>query len=59
MPGSLEDALLALERDHDFLIRGMSSPKTLWTPVILQASSRDRRGAPAPHPYEFALYYDV
>ncbi|HME62119.1 MAG TPA: hypothetical protein VKH62_12820 [Candidatus Binatia bacterium] len=28
MPSSLDQALDALEKDHDFLLKGMRSPKT-------------------------------
>jgi glutamine synthetase len=59
-PGSLEEALQALERDHDFLLRG-----DVFTEDVIEAWIKykmDREVKPMalrPHPYEFALYYDV
>jgi glutamine synthetase len=58
-PGSLEEALDCLERDHDFLLRG-----DVFTVDVIEhwlAWKRDREIAPMrlrPHPYEFCLYYD-
>jgi glutamine synthetase len=59
-PGSLEEALLALENDHDFLLRGDVFTKDLienWVEY-----KRDKEVKPMalrPHPYEFMLYYDA
>jgi len=59
-PGSLEEALLALEADHDFLLRG-----DVFTSDVLEhwvKHKREEEIAPMrlrPHPYEFCLYYDV
>jgi glutamine synthetase len=59
-PQSLEEALLALEADHDFLLQG-----DVFTPDVLEHSVKHKREeeiAPMrlrPHPYEFSLYYDV
>jgi glutamine synthetase len=59
-PGSLEDALHALERDHDFLLRG-----DVFTEDVIDAwigYKMDKEVKPMalrPHPYEFGLYYDV
>jgi len=58
-PGSLDEALDALERDGDFLLRG-----DVFTDDVLATWikwKRDREIAPMrlrPHPYEFCLYYD-
>ncbi len=60
MPGSLEDALRNLERDHQFLLKG-----GVFTEDLLEAwigYKRTREVDPLrlrPHPYEFFLYYDV
>ena len=60
MPGSLEDALDALERDHGFLLKG-----DVFTEELLRAYVDSKRSKEVdavrlrPHPYEFALYYDV
>jgi glutamine synthetase len=59
-PGSLDEALDALERDGDFLLRG-----DVFTDDVLATWikwKRDREIAPMrlrPHPYEFCLYYDA
>jgi glutamine synthetase len=59
-PGSLEDALHALERDHDFLLRG-----DVFTEDVIDAwigYKMDKEVKPMalrPHPFEFGLYYDV
>ncbi len=59
-PGSLEDALRALERDHDFLLRG-----DVFTTDVIEAWTSykiDKEVKPMalrPHPFEFGLYYDV
>jgi glutamine synthetase len=59
-PGSLTEALQALERDHDFLLRG-----DVFTEDVIEAWIRYKMEkevkpmALRPHPYEFGLYYDV
>lgn len=59
-PGSLGEALDALEADHDFLLAG-----EVFTPDILERWVRFKREQEAvqvairPHPYEFLLYYDI
>ncbi len=59
VPGSLPEALAALEADHDFLLKG-----DVFTPDVLDAHiafKRSREIDPVrlrPHPYEFYLYYD-
>ena len=59
-PASLEEALAALESDHDFLLRG-----DVFTDDVVAtwlAWKRDREITPMrlrPHPYEFCLYYDL
>jgi glutamine synthetase len=58
--GSLEAALEALEQDHDFLTKG-----DVFTQDVIDtwlAYKREREVDAIrlrPHPYEFALYYDV
>ena len=60
MPGSLEEALNALEDDHGFLLKG-----DVFTEELLENYINYKRRAEAdavrlrPHPYEFALYYDI
>ena len=58
-PGSLEGALEALDRDHNFLTApGVFSPDFIqnWIQYKLDAEVNPVRLRP--HPYEFALYYD-
>ncbi|HPF70771.1 MAG TPA: type I glutamate--ammonia ligase [Candidatus Krumholzibacteria bacterium] len=58
LPRSLADALDALERDHQFLMRGDVFPESLirrWLELKqdeIQAINR------RPHPYEFTMYFD-
>jgi len=60
VPGSLEEALAALEADHDFLFKG-----DVFTPDLIEAWLDYKRGSEVdqmrlrPHPYEFYLYYDI
>ncbi len=59
VPGSLSDAISALEKDHAFLLKG-----DVFTPDFLEmwvANKRREHDALRlrPHPYEFFLYYDV
>jgi glutamine synthetase len=60
VPGSLAEALNALEADHQFLLEG-----DVFTPDVLEtwlAMKRTKDVAPVnlrPHPYEFFLYYDA
>jgi len=60
MPGSLEDALDALENDHQFLLKGDVFTEPLLETYI--GYKRDKEVSAVrlrPHPYEFALYYDI
>ena len=60
MPGSLEDALSALEADHLFLLKG-----DVFTEALLKTYVEYKRTKEVdavrlrPHPFEFALYYDI
>src|SRR5918999_1622909 len=59
VPGSLDEALDALEADTDFLYRG-----DVFTPDLIAAWLEIKRSgakevALRPHPYEFFLYSDV
>jgi glutamine synthetase len=58
-PGSLGEALDALEHDHAFLLRGGVFTEDLIEAWI--AYKREKELDPIrlrPHPYEFHLYYD-
>ena len=59
-PGSLAQAIEALEEDHDFLLRGDVFTKD--TIDVWVNYKREKEIAPMalrPHPYEFMLYYDA
>jgi glutamine synthetase len=59
LPTSLEEALSALERDHDFLLEGgVFSPEMIerW---ITKKRAEERAVRDRPHPYEIELYYDL
>ena len=59
-PGSLEEALSALEADQDFLLRG-----GVFTQDVIDTWIAYKREAEVdavnlrPHPYEFHLYSDI
>jgi glutamine synthetase len=59
-PGSLEEALHALESDHKFLLRG-----DVFTTDVIQTWLDYKRKKEVdairlrPHPYEYHLYYDI
>jgi glutamine synthetase len=58
-PGSLEEAITALEQDHDFLTKGNVFTDDLVHTWI--AYKREKELDPIrlrPHPHEFYLYYD-
>ncbi|MFN9718561.1 MAG: type I glutamate--ammonia ligase [Planctomycetota bacterium] len=58
-PSSLEASLDALEKDHDFLLRG-----DVFTPDVIERWIRHKREDDVkainlrPHPYEFCMYFD-
>ena len=60
MPGSLDEALTCLEDDRDFLLRGdVFTNETIDTFVEYKRRNEAEAIRLRPHPYEFALYYDV
>jgi glutamine synthetase len=60
MPGSLDAALDALERDHEFLLKGGVFTKDLLETYIGYKRSKEVDAIRLrPHPWEFALYYDI
>jgi glutamine synthetase len=60
MPGSLEDALLALEKDHAFLLEGdVFTEELLGTYIDYKRSKEVDAVRLRPHPFEFSLYYDI
>jgi len=59
-PGSLEEALGALETNHEFLLRGNVFTEDVistWIKYKLEKEVDAMRLRP--HPYEFCLYYDI
>ncbi|MFZ3212090.1 MAG: type I glutamate--ammonia ligase [Terriglobales bacterium] len=60
MPGSLGEALDALEGDHAFLLKGdVFTEELLDTYISYKREKEDQAVRLRPHPYEFALYYDI
>jgi glutamine synthetase len=59
-PGSLEEALDALETDHDFLLQG-----DVFTPDVIHYWVKYKRENEVdairvrPHPFEFCMYFDI
>lgn len=59
-PGSLEESLNALAADHEFLLKGgVFTRDLIETYIDYKIASEFKQIALRPHPYEFALYYDV
>ena len=59
-PGSLEESLDALEKDHEFLLKGDVFTQDLIDTWISFKRLREVDAIRLrPHPYEFALYYDI
>ena len=60
MPGSLDQALDALEKDHEFFLRG-----DVFTKDVIETWLEYKRKNEVdairlrPHPWEFALYFDI
>ena len=60
MPASLEEALGCLEDDHAFLLKGdVFSEELLETFIAYKRKHEADAIRLRPHPYEFALYYDI
>ena len=60
IPQSLEEALGALERDHEFLLAGevfTQDVVTTWIDYKLKREVEEIRMRP--HPFEFCMYYDL
>lgn len=59
-PVSLEESLLALRNDHDFLLRGdVFTDDVIDTWIWYKTEHEVEAIRQRPHPYEFALYYDI
>ncbi len=60
MPGSLEEALNNLKRDHEFLLKGdVFTEDVIETWIEYKTSNEVNAMRLRPHPHEFALYYDA
>jgi glutamine synthetase len=60
MPASLDEALTCLEEDHSFLTKGdVFSEELIETFVTYKRRAEAEAVRLRPHPYEFALYYDI
>ncbi|MGH7258385.1 MAG: type I glutamate--ammonia ligase [Nitrospiraceae bacterium] len=60
MPGSLDEALNNLEKDHQFLLKGgVFSEDLIEAWIGYKRSKEVDTMRLRPHPYEFFLYYDV
>ncbi len=58
-PGSLPDALRALEKDHEFLLHGdVFTDDLIETWISYKQENEVEPLRLRPHPYEFYLYYD-
>jgi glutamine synthetase len=59
-PGSLGEALDALSKDHEFLLRGdVFTQDVINTWIWYKKKNEVQALALRPHPYEFCLYYDI
>ena len=60
VPASLDEALLALEADSDFLrAGGVFTDDIIDTHIAYKRTKEIDALRLRPHPYEFALYYDI
>ncbi len=59
-PGSLQETLEALKNDHEFLLKGdVFTQDLIDTYIEYKMTNEVKPMALRPHPYEFALYYEV
>ena len=59
-PGSLREALKALENDHQFLLKGdVFTEDVIETWINYKLEKEVTAVELRPHPWEFALYYDI
>ncbi|HKJ85013.1 MAG TPA: type I glutamate--ammonia ligase [Spirochaetia bacterium] len=59
-PGTLREALEALQADHDFLLKGdVFTPDVIETWIDYKMNNEVKALDLRPHPWEFALYYDI
>ena len=59
-PASLDEALSCLEKNHDFLLKGdVFTNDVIETWIAYKRENEVDAMRLRPHPYEFALYYDI
>jgi glutamine synthetase len=59
-PGSLREVLNALDEDHDYLLKGdVFTPDVIETWIAYKMENEVEAIDLRPHPWEFALYYDI
>jgi glutamine synthetase len=59
-PGSLSESLAALEKDHEFLLRGDVFTEDLIETWIEYKTTKEVQPMQLrPHPFEFSMYYDA
>ncbi len=59
LPKSLDEALDALEKDHDYLTKGGVFPQRLIEIWIDKKRKEAKKINQIPHPAEFSMYYDL
>jgi glutamine synthetase len=60
VPVSLEESLAGLRRDHDFLLRGdVFTEDVIDTWIWYKTTNECEALRQRPHPFEFAMYYDI
>jgi glutamine synthetase len=60
VPGSLDEALAALEADQDYLLAGgVFTPDLIETWLSFKRLKEIDEVRLRPHPWEFYLYYDI
>ncbi len=60
MPGTLDEALKELENDHEFLLKGdVFTEDVIRTWITYKRINEVDALRQRPHPWEFAMYYDI
>ena len=59
LPKSLDEAIAALDADHDYLTKGGVFPESLLNILIAKGKKDSAKISALPHPEEFAMYYDL
>ena len=59
LPKTLDEALVALENDHDYLTKGGVFPERLIEIWIEKKRAEAKKISQIPHPAEFGYYYDL